>query len=205
MKKGLLILLIIMLINAILSSCSAASSKQREDAVTAAAKKDAGSETKSAADRSTQTGRVNNDTATDSDSIGFEYFFRGFITLEGDQAESYPHETCIIETDEDWHDFMDKYVPGIPYYSSMDYSKEYLVVSILFPAKPSYSIGADIKTFKVTQEYLEPEYVNYGASGISNGIYAENTEDITHCFVNISKVKKNDIPENIVNIYKKNN
>jgi hypothetical protein len=195
MKKGLLIISIMLLITAILSGCSATSEKQKENT---------GREIETAIGTGIGTGNSNSDdSAPDSSGIDFEYFFRGFAAVKGEEVASYPHETCIIETDEDWHDFMDKYVPGVPYDSSVDYSKEYLVASILFPAKPSYSIAADIKTFEVNEDYLEPEYVVNGMAGISNGIYAQNTEDVMHAFVNIVKVKKNDIPENVINIYHK--
>ena len=114
--------------------------------------------------------------------------------------DKYPHGTLVIQTDENWHDFMDKFVPGIHYDISIDYSKEYLVVDVVFPAKSFYSIGADIKTFIINGKKLETEYIT-GKNGISNGIYAQNIDGAFHCFVNIVKVNKSDIPKNIENIY----
>jgi hypothetical protein len=45
------------------------------------------------------------DNAKDIKIISFEYFFRGFISLEGNEYDTYPRGSYIIETDEDWHDF----------------------------------------------------------------------------------------------------
>ncbi|MFL0248670.1 hypothetical protein [Candidatus Clostridium stratigraminis] len=59
---------------------------------------------------------------SDSTDIKFEYFYRGFATMHDNEMDTYP-STLIIQTDEDWHDFMDKYVPGIPYNVAIDFSK----------------------------------------------------------------------------------
>jgi len=141
--------------------------------------------------------------ASCSSKGGYQYFFSGFITLKDDQVEAYPHDTFVIETDEDWHDFMDRYVPGIPYNLTVDYSKEYLVFNVVFPAKPTYSIGTDIKDFIVTDNKLEPEYSTFGANGIANGIYAQNIDGVLHCFVNIVTLNKEGVPAGISNIYHK--
>lgn len=145
------------------------------------------------------------DNSSRMNTIPFEYFFRGFITLKNSQIVSYPQETYIIQTAEDWGDFMGKYVPGIPYFKVPDFSREYLVFSVLFPVKPTYSIGADIKTFSINDNKLEPEYINSATLGITNGIYAQNTDEIEHSFVNIVIIDKKDIPKGIKNIYYKGN
>jgi hypothetical protein len=152
---------------------------------------------------------VSNNTATapgslpDLSDVKFEYFFRGFVTLNGNKKiENYPHDSWVIETDEDWHDFMDRYVPGIYYRTSVDYAKESLIFSPLFPAKEMFSQGADIKTFYVDdQKKLMPEYFE---NGDLDDIYAQNIDNILHCFVNIVKVNKKDIPAGVSNIYHKN-
>lgn len=138
-------------------------------------------------------------------SIPFQYFFRGFVTLKENQAEAYPHGTYIIESNGAWHDLMNKYVPGIPYYVSVDYSKECLVFSVLYAAKPIYINGADIETFKLNENKLEPVYVNNKTLGVSNGIYSLNIDGIEHCYVNIVKISRKYISKNARNIYHKGN
>lgn len=138
---------------------------------------------------------------SDMKTISFDYFFRGFVTLKENQGKSYPYGSYILENAENWGDFMDKYLRGIPYYASPDFSKESLVFSVLFPAKPNYSVSHDIKTFIVSENMLQPEYLN--VSGIPNGIYVQNSNGIEHAFVNIVKILKRDVPKDAKNIYHK--
>ncbi|MHB8077591.1 MAG: hypothetical protein ACYDGZ_28145 [Desulfosporosinus fructosivorans] len=146
---------------------------------------------------------VQNKEIAQDTNIKFQYFYRGFATVKYNMFDTYPVGTLILETDADWHDFMDKYVPGIPYYVAPDFSKELLVYIGRFPAKPNYSTGLDIKRFTISGNKLDTEYVMYENSGDANGIYAQNIDDIVHCFVNIVKISKSDIPQNMENIYHK--
>lgn len=136
----------------------------------------------------------------DSYKDKFEYFYRGFATVNEKFVDEYPHGTYVIQTDEDWHDFMDMYVPGIPYYVSVDYSKECLVFNALFPAKPSYTHQADIKAFYISENKFKAEYFE-GTTETTNEIYAQNTNEVVHCFVNIVKMSKTDVSQNIENVY----
>lgn len=137
-----------------------------------------------------------------SSTIKFKYFYRGFATIKENMVASYPNGTLVIQTDKDWHDFMDKYVPGIPYYLSVDYSKECLVFDSVFPARPIYAIATDIKTLRINESKIVAEYTN-GETGIANGIYAQDIDGVEHCFVNIVKINKKAVPRNIKNIYRK--
>jgi len=142
-----------------------------------------------------------NSQSLEQSNIKFVYFYRGFAPVKYDMIDAYPHGTLVIETDEDWHDFMDKYVPGIPYYVTVDYSNECLVYDGAFPPKDIYSIAVDIKGFTINDNRLEAQYIEYPDTGIANGIYAQNAEGYINCFVNIVKVNKKDIPGNVENIY----
>lgn len=133
--------------------------------------------------------------------VPFEYFFRGFIALNYDQIEAYPKDSCIIESDDDWHDFMDKYVPGIPYDLTVDYSTECLVFSVIFPARPIYSTSADVETFVMDGDKFEAQYEQRDESESGEEIYAQNIDEIEHCFVNIVKIKKKYLPREAKNIY----
>lgn len=142
--------------------------------------------------------------SSSSFNIKFEYFYRGFATIKNNNSlDTYPNGTLIIETDEDWHDFMDKYVPGISYTIPKDFSNYYLVFDSSPSAKLSYTYGVDIKTFIINGNKLEPEYIHYALTGIANGIYAQNVEGAEHRFVNIVRINKKDIPGNIENVYHK--
>ena len=133
----------------------------------------------------------------------FEYFYRGFAAVKYDMLDTYPRGTLVIETEEDWHDFMDKYIPGAHYDVGVDYSKECLVYNGGFPAQDIYSEAYDIKDLSLNDNKLGVEYIEHPNTGVGNGIYAQDAEGYMNIFINIIKVNKKDIPENIVNIYHK--
>jgi hypothetical protein len=128
----------------------------------------------------------------------FQYFYRGFATINVDREENYPIGTYIIEKDEDWHDYMDKYVPGIFYDCELDFSKYYLIVNSALSPRPTYSVEFDIKSFYSVNKRIEVEY-----APIQNPIYAQNIDNLEHIFVNILRTKKENIPSEVKNIYKK--
>jgi len=142
-------------------------------------------------------------TSSEIKTVPFVYFFRGFITLTQEQLQSYPQGTYVIENEDDWDDFMGHYVAGVRYDVSVDYSRESLVVDVTFPALPSYSTGTDIRTFKEQENKFVPEYITYETTGISNRIYAQNANGVEHCYLNIVKMDKADIPKDIKNVYRK--
>lgn len=116
---------------------------------------------------------------------------------------TFPQGIFVIETDDDWHDFMNKYVPGIHYDVSVDYSKECLVYIGTFPVQNIYSEGLDIKGLSIKNSKIEVQYIEYPNTGICNGIYVQDAEGYINCFVNIVKVDKKDLPGNIENVYHK--
>ena len=63
-----------------------------------------------------------------SGGIPFEYFYRGFTLIENKPLFLETGGISVILTDDDWHDFMDNYCPGIPYFINIDYNKECLIV-----------------------------------------------------------------------------
>lgn len=132
----------------------------------------------------------------------FKYFYRGFNIINQKIETQYPKDTVVIETEKDWHDFMDKFVPGIPYYLKVNYSKESLIANVTFPAKPTYTAAIDIKAFTIKSNKLEAKYV-YDKNRLSSGIYVENSDKAQYCFFNIVKVEKKYVPLNIKNIYHK--
>ena len=132
--------------------------------------------------------------AAKGDSIGFEYFYRGFTPLmdEADASafESAP-EIVIIRTQEDLQVFMSTYCPGIAYFVA-DFSSECLIaVSDISGARPSYNVSSEIKAIKVSDNRLE--VVIDEEQNISERVYALNT-GVGHWYVNIVKVNSDDLP-----------
>ncbi|MCR4436559.1 MAG: hypothetical protein QHH06_12190 [Clostridiales bacterium] len=139
---------------------------------------------------------TNSNGTLNSSKIKSEYFYRGFATVKEDDISTYPRGTYVIETEEEWHNFMDKYVPGIPYDVVVDFSTESLIYDGIFPARPTYSQAFDIKGLTLKNNRIQVEYTDEPTH-----VYAQNIEGVEHCFVNIVKVSKKDIPENTQNKY----
>jgi hypothetical protein len=150
-------------------------------------------------------GCVNNLTNSDTiENIAFEYFYRGFTPLT-EEADIGVFESLsgveIIQTEEDWHNFMDTYCPGIMYFIDVDYSKECLIaVSNVYGAKPSHNVSNEIKTITVRDNHIEIMIDN--EQNPSERICALNL-GVGHWYVNIIKVNKSDLPSDIEGVYKK--
>lgn len=137
--------------------------------------------------------------SSSTSGIKFEYFYRGFTSVNEDDDSKYPTGIYVIQSENDWYDFMNRYVPGIPYYLDIDYSRECLIVDSSYHAKPNYATSFDIKKINIKDNKINIQ----GDFDTGAGIYALNAQGIDHYFVNIVKVSKSDVPSDIENIYKK--
>ncbi|NNU77836.1 hypothetical protein [Clostridium estertheticum] len=113
-------------------------------------------------------------------------------------AINYPQKSLVIGTEEDWHNFMDKFLPGIKYTISVNFATESLIYDGAFPPSSIYAKETKISDLSIKNKKIEA--IIYF---VNNGIYAQNIDNIKHCFVNIVKINKSDIPKNIENIYHK--
>ena len=133
-----------------------------------------------------------------SGGIEFEYFYRGFTAVgENDDTLDKMLGIKIIETDEDWSDFMGKYCPEIPYYVKHDFSRQCLVAQITTGPKPTYAESFDIQTITVDNDDLDIQ----GGFNTSTGIYALNSNGHINYFINIVVVNKSDLPSTVNNVY----
>lgn len=140
-----------------------------------------------------------------SNNTNFEYFFRGFIAADkndislNDSNVKLENITSVIETEDDWVSFMEKYCPGIPYFTEIDFSKESLIAYIYQGAKPTWNSTIDISNIEITnnQVYLNGEMNN------STAAIAINSKNCNNFGIVIVKVNKKDLPTGLKNIYKK--
>lgn len=146
---------------------------------------------------STNNESTSSNTSPSLSTIKFEYFYRGYATVGDNEVNTYPKGPYVIETRDDWQDFMNKYVPGIPYFIPLDFSKESLVYIGYFSPHPTYGREYDVKTLSINNNKIDAE-----VEGNVRGIYAQNIDGIEHCFVNIVEVNKKDIPQDIQNVYR---
>lgn len=134
-----------------------------------------------------------------SETIPFKIFYRGFtpIPLPAEDPETYAKFSeagrQIIQGEDQWHDFMDQYCPGIPYGTEVDFAKEYLIASVIGFARPTYSIARELVSLQVENGVLVAEY----REDPENWIYALN-RDVSNFYVEVLAVKRADLPEDML-------
>lgn len=125
-----------------------------------------------------------------SGEVDFRYIYRGFTAVSLNDREMFEKfmgfGTQIIATEEDWDAFMASYCPGIPYYEPWDFSEDYLLASIVLGTSPTYAgSNSTTRLFWENGRFL-PEFENNPA----NYVYAMNTAEYTHFFVEVMAVSK---------------
>ena len=134
--------------------------------------------------------------------IQFQYFYRGFTAVsENNTTFNEMLGTHIIQTDANWHDFMGKFCPGIPYYIPVDFSSQCLVAQVMNGAKPNYNESFDIKSITIDNSTLNIQ----GSFDTSTSVYALNPDGYENYFINIVVVNKSDLPSTISGIYTSSN
>jgi hypothetical protein len=131
-----------------------------------------------------------NNKRSDSGNIQFEYFFRGFIPVTNRNREDFPVGELIIETEDDWIDYMNKYCSGIPYFIKIDFPEECLIAMGYFGAKSTYNTSTEIEYIRIKDDKIEIKSIN----NYSDWIYAMNKDNVGHWYLTIIKVKRKDLP-----------
>lgn len=125
-------------------------------------------------------------------SLDFRTLYRGFspVSLDGDREAFASFGVKVITNEDDWGTFMGSFCPGIPYEESIDFEKEYLVASMMQGSRPGY-IGAEHLNGLVWKDgYFLLEYDNDS----SDCIYALNGDSVTHFYVEVIIVSREDVP-----------
>lgn len=128
-------------------------------------------------------------------NIDFRYIYRGFSPVsldDGQQMENYmSFGTKVIVRESDWNAFLASYCPGIPCDDARDFSQECLIASIVSGARPAYANSNTITGLSWENGYFSFEYEN----DPSHYLYALNSSDVTHFYVEIVAISKEDFPE----------
>ena len=139
-----------------------------------------------------------------NNGISFEYFYRGFTPLTDETEKEAFYSVLginIILNEEDWYDFAQKYCPTANVLVIPDFSEEYLIIdSSMYSSRASENISINIKNIDIKNNEL---LITYDNENISERIYAINMNGVGHWFVNVIKVNKNYLPNNMDNIYKR--
>lgn len=133
--------------------------------------------------------------AAQSDGIPFRYLHRGFTAIRLEDRESFEEFSSmglkLILTEEDWSDYMGRFCPGIPYFDSFDFSKECLLASVSFGARPTYVQSRTVTRLTVENGYFAFEYEDNPTECL-----ALNTNDTTHFYVEVLIINREGLPPN---------
>lgn len=124
----------------------------------------------------------------------FKTIYRGFSLVPLDDRDTFENfsefGTKIISTEEAWYGFTASFCPGIPCGVSCDFSKECIIVSIMLGARPMY-VGSD-RVVGIDRESGFPVF----EMDLTNPVYALNTGDYTHFYVEIIAIDRAELPGN---------
>lgn len=122
--------------------------------------------------------------------VAFRYIYRGFTAVPLNDHEVLERfvdfNQQIIITEEEWSAFMDSYCPGIPYNEPWDFSKDYLIAYITQAASPAYTKADCITSLVLENGGFTPKYED----DPPNYVYALNSEEYTHFYVEVIAVSK---------------
>jgi hypothetical protein len=142
---------------------------------------------------------------TSKTDIPFEYFYRGFFPVDNNDYTLIPGDKIkignavyVIETADDWSNFENKYLAGMPLFVNVDFSKEDLIAVISSPAKPTWNATIDFSSVGVKNNMIDIE----GGANNSTCVIAQNAPNYINYSLTIVKVKKDYIPSGIQGVYK---
>ena len=133
--------------------------------------------------------------------IPYRVFVRGFTAFSQEDQTAYQALSeisgyhWIINNQEAFNNFQANYCSGIPGYEPYDFSKDIILATVLFGAKPTYCTASDILRVCTQDNYIYPEFSNDPA----DYIYAINNSGIGHFFVTLLIITRSDLPANLEN------
>ncbi|OEF99485.1 hypothetical protein BHF71_08970 [Vulcanibacillus modesticaldus] len=150
----------------------------------------------------------------DKNTIGFKVLYNGFITINLKLEDLPPTGPIVFTSYEQWEEFGEKYFPQyqglysyMTMYDEVNFNKEYLVFRSTIGAKTWYNLSfTSVEKVKILNNKIEIVFnEDEKAKDILNGILTTNEKvEATHPNILILKVKKEDIPSNLENLYQKN-
>lgn len=137
-------------------------------------------------------------------NIKYEVIYTGFTYFDGTAENMPPLTTYVFSSEEEWVNFDSKYQIGANSLMTMnqtiDFNKHSLIYTATIGAKPSYTTSATVDKYVIENDELKPIY-----GEDKNQNYAVNGDGVVHLFVIISLVEKDNLPNNLQNIYTQDN
>lgn len=95
--------------------------------------------------------------------IPFYYVFRGFYLTTPEKLSkiiSGPDSHTLIQDDEGWHDYQDKYCGGVEWDAEFSFPDQYLFAEIHMGAKPKYTVAYDVEKVLLSYDGLSFAYTS---------------------------------------------
>ncbi len=121
--------------------------------------------------------------------------FRGFSMVSLDDRDAFEDFSAFgtrrILTEEDWDAFTSAFCPGMPSDEQLDFSKDGVIASIMLGAKPTYACSSEIVGIEQETGFVVTE------NDLTKCIYALNSENYTHFYLEVIAMDKEKLPENV--------
>ena len=140
-------------------------------------------------------------TESEIDTIDFEYFFRGF-SHASDKHKEYDFYDILgdrlITNEEDWYTFTNNFCSFAGKFSTPDFNEYYLLVNAsLYGSSAGANSSHEIDTIQI----VDNEIFATSKPHTAMDIYAMNSDGFGHLFVNVVVVSREDIPDDIKNVF----
>lgn len=106
--------------------------------------------------------------------IPFYYVFRGFYLTTPEKLSkiiSGPDSSVLIQDEDGWHDYQDKYCPGIEWDAKFTFPDQYLFAEISMGAKGKFTDAYDVEKVFLSYDGLSVAS-NYNETAVSDRIHA---------------------------------
>jgi len=134
--------------------------------------------------------------------IDFEYFYRGFTPLtEDSDMDAFCNVlgARVILTEDDWHDFAQRFCPTAGAFLTPDFSLECIIAdSSLYGSRASENTSSTIEKIEIENNAI---VITYGDDPYDR-VYAINANGFGHWYVNIVKVASCDLPLDVEGVYR---
>lgn len=141
-------------------------------------------------------------TEAEGETIDFEYFFRGF-SHASDKHGDYDYYDILgdhlITNEDDWVTFTQNFCSFAGKFSTPDFNEYYLLINAsLYGSSAGANSSREIDTIQI----VDNEIFTTSKPHTAMDIYAMNSDGFGHLFINVVVVSREDIPDDIKNVFR---
>ncbi|MTI71578.1 MAG: hypothetical protein FH751_15130 [Firmicutes bacterium] len=142
-------------------------------------------------------------------NIEYKNLYNGFVIVAGNESLP-PKETLVFNSKGEWDKFGRENFPGIngiiTMFDKIDFSKECIVYTLTISPRSGYGLSEEIENIFIDNNKLIVKYKTNNTYNIYalNKYIDEYNLKIIHPYINIVKIEKKYIPDDLKNIYVSN-